>query len=549
MDHLRFLLVAPVLFALTCPSTALQVQPFSIRSVAGTVRSLHTTSELDAGVKARQPLQVLQTASFKSTMRAGVSTLPDNIRPALVTAFTNLGCNVRSARYVWKGRLCRGSASAINYTEVAAVDRRSNAPLRSSRGALCRLRWWWFGSWHYTCWSSSAQGATAAAGRGHGTHVAGIVGAKNDNSGVVGVAPGVDIYSLKVLNAQGVGSLSDALEAVSWAAGPEGKAAGIRVINLSLAVYIDPAAAGSHGFLLISRPAYAAGLLGQLAPALMVQPTLSRKYGQDVRGSLPAACPTVIAVTSVDPQSGTPSSFSNFLSEPATMAEKGGIMAAPGNAIKSTISYAREASGYRELSGTSMAAPHIAGVAAACLACGACAEATGYANSALLQAAARERLGAQPAYGFSGDSRTRDAARYYGNLAFAKWPRRPRYLAAFCVTWARHARLRVASASGQAHLRASSVVQRLCHSTCLGAYGMMVVAQAHGMHVFFLAGDFELIAENLKRPKQFTHSDVAVLDAPLPQVLAQECIGLRALLPTQLKRRALLRSLFPSTLA
>lgn len=37
--------------------------------------------------------------------------------------------------------------------------------------------------------------------------MAGIVGAKNDNSGVVGVAPGVDIYSLKVLNAQGVGEL------------------------------------------------------------------------------------------------------------------------------------------------------------------------------------------------------------------------------------------------------------------------------------------------------------------------------------------------------
>jgi hypothetical protein len=50
----------------------------------------------------------------------------------------------------------------------------------------------------------------------------------------------------------------------------------------------------------------------------------------------------VIAVTSVDPNSLESSSFSNFLVEPALVPEKGGVMAAPGNAINSTISYARE---------------------------------------------------------------------------------------------------------------------------------------------------------------------------------------------------------------
>lgn len=59
-------------------------------------------------------------------------------------------------------------------------------------------------------------------------------------------------------------------------------------------------------------------------------------------GYLPAACPTVIAVTSMDPAAGSASSFSNFLAEPASAAEKGSVMAAPGNAINSTISYARE---------------------------------------------------------------------------------------------------------------------------------------------------------------------------------------------------------------
>lgn len=44
------------------------------------------------------------------------------------------------------------------------------------------------------------------------------------------------------------GSLSDAMDAVTWAAGAEGQAAGIRVINLSLAAAVDPAAAGGWLF-------------------------------------------------------------------------------------------------------------------------------------------------------------------------------------------------------------------------------------------------------------------------------------------------------------
>jgi hypothetical protein len=45
---------------------------------------------------------------------------------------------VSNARYVWKGSLCRGSASSINYTEVAVVGA-NNALLRSSSGSVCRL--------------------------------------------------------------------------------------------------------------------------------------------------------------------------------------------------------------------------------------------------------------------------------------------------------------------------------------------------------------------------------------------------------------------------
>lgn len=51
---------------------------------------------------------------------------------------------------------------------------------------------------------------------GHGTHVAGIAAAKDNGIGVVGVAPGARLYSLKVLNNKGWGYLSDIIQAVDW---------------------------------------------------------------------------------------------------------------------------------------------------------------------------------------------------------------------------------------------------------------------------------------------------------------------------------------------
>jgi hypothetical protein len=74
-----------------------------------------------------------------------------------------------------------------------------------------------------------------------GTHVAGIVGAKNTGKGVVGVSPNIGIYSLKILDSSGIGVLSDAMRAIKWVM-TEGSAKGIKVINLSLAGHVDPGA-------------------------------------------------------------------------------------------------------------------------------------------------------------------------------------------------------------------------------------------------------------------------------------------------------------------
>lgn len=64
---------------------------------------------------------------------------------------------------------------------------------------------------------------------GHGTHVAGTIAAADNAGGVIGVAPGAEIYALRVLNAQGEGTTSAEIDAVEWAI-----ANGIDIINLSL---------------------------------------------------------------------------------------------------------------------------------------------------------------------------------------------------------------------------------------------------------------------------------------------------------------------------
>lgn len=64
---------------------------------------------------------------------------------------------------------------------------------------------------------------------GHGTHVAGTIAAANDATGVVGVAPEVEIYALKVLGSSGSGTLSSVISALNWAIDNK-----MNVLNLSL---------------------------------------------------------------------------------------------------------------------------------------------------------------------------------------------------------------------------------------------------------------------------------------------------------------------------
>ncbi|QPC47770.1 S8 family peptidase [Mangrovibacillus cuniculi] len=169
---------------------------------------------------------------------------------------------------------------------------------------------------------------------GHGTHVAGIIGARNNSIGIVGVAPDADIYSVKVLNKQGVGYLSDVIRGIDWSIENE-----IDIINLSLS-----AKESSVALLEAVKRAEDNNILIMAAAG---------NQGDSVADSIgyPAKLDSVIAVGAT-----------NELDRRASFSSVGPSLkiVAPGNDILSTY----KDNTYKSLNGTSMATPFVAGTAA-----------------------------------------------------------------------------------------------------------------------------------------------------------------------------------------
>lgn len=172
---------------------------------------------------------------------------------------------------------------------------------------------------------------------GHGTHVAGTAGAIKNTIGVVGAAPQVKLYAVKVLGRNGTGWLSDLIEGLTWCIDN-----GMQVVNMSLGSSSD-----NTSFHQAITAVYNAGIL-QVAAA----GNNGDGYGTGTgEVTYPAAYPELIAVTATD-SSDNFAVFSSFGSEVD--------LAAPGVEVYSTWNDGR----YRTLSGASMAAPHVAGAAA-----------------------------------------------------------------------------------------------------------------------------------------------------------------------------------------
>lgn len=166
---------------------------------------------------------------------------------------------------------------------------------------------------------------------GHGTHVTGTIAATNNNLGVVGVAPDVQIYALKVLDSQGNAKWSTVAKAIDWAITNK-----IQVLNMSFG--------GNQGSKTIEKA------LNKAYNSGMVLIASSGNTGDNTNLFYPANYSSVIAVGATD-QNNNIAAFSNR----GTKIE----LVAPGVDIESTY----PGNSYRMLSGTSMAAPHITGVA------------------------------------------------------------------------------------------------------------------------------------------------------------------------------------------
>ncbi|OGZ45533.1 MAG: hypothetical protein A3C84_04205 [Candidatus Ryanbacteria bacterium RIFCSPHIGHO2_02_FULL_48_12] len=211
---------------------------------------------------------------------------------------------------------------------------------------------------------------------GHGTHVAGTACAEDNDLGVVGVAPECSLYSLRVLNEDGVGYWSDIIAAVEWSTGATMQIKNVftgeilpvqglkmDVINLSLGKDRDPGTTVKKAF----DNAEAKGIV--IVAAAGNSGTVSGK-GKNV--IYPAKFASVIAVAATD-STDKRASFSSTGPEVD--------LAAPGVSVYSTwndnTSYSNpqpvcNTSGdcYKYGSGTSMASPHVAGVAALVIAKG-----------------------------------------------------------------------------------------------------------------------------------------------------------------------------------
>ncbi|MBI3972688.1 MAG: S8 family serine peptidase [Chloroflexi bacterium] len=205
--------------------------------------------------------------------------------------------------------------------------------------------------------------ANASDDHGHGSHVAGTIGARDNTIGVVGVAPEVTLYAVKVMDATGAGTWAQVICGIDWVTANAGT---IKVANLSL---------GGYGSATPSKADCTNGNSDALHLAICKSVKAGVTYvvaaGNDfwdAGGQIPAAYEEVITVSALADFNGLPGggakatcrndvddTFANFSNFGAAV-----DIAAPGVCILSTW----KAGGYNTISGTSMAAPHVAGAAA-----------------------------------------------------------------------------------------------------------------------------------------------------------------------------------------
>ncbi|MCW2986273.1 MAG: putative serine protease [Conexibacter sp.] len=269
---------------------------------------------------------------------------------------------------------------------------------------------------------------------GHGSHVAGTIGAKNDGSGAVGVAPGTKIFAVKVLNAGGSGYTSQIICGIDWVTSTRTDADAtndIRVANMSLGGGSSP---NDNCGRTVNDPEHMA-ICNSIA-AGVTYVVAAGNSSTDLQTFAPANYPEVLTVTSVTDSDGqpggtggadgcfgngddTPASYSNYATRAVDIAH---TIAAPGTCIRSTYKNGM----YATLSGTSMASPHVTGLVALCMgeagAHGPCWGQTPAVVRGIMLGAATTAAAEAPTNVFSGAPSRAISGRYYGDMASTRYP-------------------------------------------------------------------------------------------------------------------------------
>jgi subtilisin family serine protease len=263
---------------------------------------------------------------------------------------------------------------------------------------------------------------------GHGTMVSGTLAAKDNAIGVVGVAPGARLWSVRVLNNQGGGSTSAVVCGLDWVTATRTDGDPTNDIAVANASFTGKGSDDGNCGSTKKDPMHQAICAATAAGVTFV--VAAGNDADDIPQHKPASYDEVLTVTGIADSDGkpgglgtptfclndpddSPAIFSNFATLPSDRAH---TVAASAECVASTVNGGLYGSG----SGTSFATPAVAGTVALCIYSGPCAGLTPAQIVQKIVADAAAYSTANPGYGFTGDPlRPLATGAYYGYLARA----------------------------------------------------------------------------------------------------------------------------------
>jgi subtilisin family serine protease len=269
------------------------------------------------------------------------------------------------------------------------------------------------------------SGSSAQDDNGHGTNVAGIIAAKDQGATVVGVAPATKLYSVKVMNKNGSGTLSQILCGINWVTA-NAAALNIKVANMSFA----GSGSNDNNCGNTNNDAEHQAIC-KLVTAGVTVVAAAGNSATGFASSIPAAYPEVLTVTAMTDTNGIPGgtgaaasclsgqkddTYGTYSNYAVSSTDQAHTVAAPGTCIVSD----KLGGGTSTYYGTSQAAPAVAGTVALCIndngVSGPCAGLTPAQVIAKVMSDAKAY--ATSTNGFTGDPFHPVTGKYFGYLVY-----------------------------------------------------------------------------------------------------------------------------------